>query len=330
MVTNEQFPYIHKLMVQIFGDQIDQGYIYMKVLYEHPTQILPVLCLVSQERQTGKTTFLNFLHILFGQNYVLISPSDLASSFNHIYALKNIIAIDETVIEKKEVVEKIKAIATQRTMVINQKFVSQYSVPFYGKIVIATNMVKDFMRIDPDEIRFWVRKIPTIDKKVTDIETKMISEIPYFLRYLIDLPAIDFSRSRMVFTADELQNEYLEDVKKESYSGLRKGLELLIAAVFENDEFLITFEASLQDIKDQFFKFDNQFSRAYIRKVLRDEMKYENQGLKKYHPFKPNGHGDQKVGRPYLFKRCDFVSGNDTVENEQEFTQLQAGRLVPF
>ena len=36
----------------------------MKILYEHPTQILPILSLVSNERGTGKTTFLNWQSIL--------------------------------------------------------------------------------------------------------------------------------------------------------------------------------------------------------------------------------------------------------------------------
>src|SRR5687768_9269143 len=45
----------------VFGEQLELGLDYLKVLLMYPTQMLPVLCLVSKERNTGKTTFLNFL-----------------------------------------------------------------------------------------------------------------------------------------------------------------------------------------------------------------------------------------------------------------------------
>ena len=38
--------------------------------------------------------------------------------------------------EKQTAVEKLKSIATQKVMTVNNKFVSQYTVPFYGKIIL--------------------------------------------------------------------------------------------------------------------------------------------------------------------------------------------------
>ena len=73
---------------------------YMKVLYENPKQILPILVLVSEERETGKTTFLNWIQMLFGENSILISSNNITSDFNSSYATKNIILIDEALIEK--------------------------------------------------------------------------------------------------------------------------------------------------------------------------------------------------------------------------------------
>lgn len=45
----------------VFAEQLELAYDYFKILLELPTQILPILCLVSQERNTGKTTFLHFV-----------------------------------------------------------------------------------------------------------------------------------------------------------------------------------------------------------------------------------------------------------------------------
>jgi hypothetical protein len=94
---------------------------------------MPILVMVSKERQTGKTTFLNWLNMVFGDNMANISPDDLINGFNSTYASSNIIAVEETLIEKAITVEKIKALATQKFISVNQKFITQYRMPFFGK-----------------------------------------------------------------------------------------------------------------------------------------------------------------------------------------------------
>ena len=42
----------------IFGSHYELGLDYLQLLFVRPTQILPILCLVSRERSTGKSTFL--------------------------------------------------------------------------------------------------------------------------------------------------------------------------------------------------------------------------------------------------------------------------------
>ena len=62
------FPNIKKLVSHIFGEQYELGMDYLQLLYLRPVQKLPILLLVSEERNTGKTTFLNFLKALFQDN----------------------------------------------------------------------------------------------------------------------------------------------------------------------------------------------------------------------------------------------------------------------
>lgn len=313
-VSVDDFPNIHKLINHIFGDQVELGYKYMKVVFEHPKQMLPILVLTSEERQTGKTTFLNLIDMIFSSNYVNIRPEDITGSFNAIYANANIIGIDETVIEKQTAVEKLKSIATQKTMTVNSKFVSQYTVPFYGKIIICTNREKDFMRIDNAEIRFWVRKVGTIDELITNIEELMLIEIPSLLRYLLDLPKIDFSKSRMVMTDKEIETASLSIIKSESRSGLHKELEIIINEWFCNSTTDDEFRATATDLKKEFFEYDNQKSFNYIHKVLDQEMKIPlEEKVIRYNHFKSS---DSKVGRPFTFKRSDFVNENIEIVNE--------------
>lgn len=63
-----EFPHIKSFLAHIFSEQTEMGYDYLQLLYTRPTQMLPILLLVSNERNTGKTTFLRLLKMIFGKN----------------------------------------------------------------------------------------------------------------------------------------------------------------------------------------------------------------------------------------------------------------------
>lgn len=323
-VTDKDIPVTLTLMRHVFGDQLNMGLIYMKLLYEHPKQILPILTLESKERETGKTTFLNWLQMMFGENSVMISPDELAASFNSMYANKNIIMIDETVVEKTSTLEKLKSITTAKSITVRTKFVQEYSVPFFGKVILCTNKVKDFMRIDDEEIRFWVRKVSVIKERNTKIEDQLFDEIPKFLKYLEQLPEIDFSRSRMVFTKDDIYTQELKAVKDESKSTVSKELEILIEDFFNNSQ-CDYFCATAKDIKERWFINDRDKSISYIHKVLIDEMKIEHHNKSdRYTPFENYDRWPIKInGRFFIFYRTQ-----EKPEIEQE-TIITTGN-VPF
>lgn len=316
-VTPSEIPVSMGLMNHIFGEQIDMGLVFLKVLYLHPQRALPILCLVSSERQTGKTTFLNWMQMIFGDNYVQINPEDITSSFNSAYATKNIVALDETVIDKSHAVEKIKSLATTKSISVNQKFVANYSIPFFGKIIICTNKEKDFMRIDEEEIRFWVRKVKSIEKINTKIENQLKNEIPKFLKFVADGPEIDFSRSRMVFTPQEIQNDSLKIVQKESWSWLKKEIYILINEFFNTNSGLKTFQCTAVDMKNEWFLKQNNVTMGYIFKVLSDEMGLKTSKMCRYTPF----NGDpaaRKSGKPFTFNVSDFeIDVEQLVEIEE-------------
>lgn len=318
-VSINDIPTSLHLIRHIFGEQFNLGLQYIKLLYEYPMQILPILALASIERETGKTTFLNWIQMLFGENAIIINPHDLLSSFNDSYSTKNIIMIDETVIDKASVIEKIKSIATAKTMSVSQKYVSSYSVPFFGKLILCTNKEKDFMRIDEEEIRFWVRKVCKVNgEKNINIEVDLFNEIPKFLKFLTLLPCPDFSRSRMVFTNEEINTDSLQIIKDESKSGVRKELEILISDFFDNTD-KDSFEATLIDIKNKWFLHNNQVSCHYIKTILNDQMKIMPQKMKKYYPFSEID-VISKTGTPYLFLR----------ENSKLIEVQQIEEEIPF
>lgn len=297
------------LLKHIFGDKFNIGIKYMKILYEHPKQILPILVLVSEERETGKTTFLNWIQMVFGQNSILINPSDLLSNFNSSYSTKNIILIDEAFVEKGIGVEKLKSIATAKQLSVNAKHIQPYSVDFYGKVIMCSNKELDFMRIDNAEIRFFIRKIKSINgTRNTNIEADLFNEIPRFLKYLTQLPQIDFTKSRMVFTKEDIGTPELENVKKNSRVALVKDIEIRIRDLFLEKTNTDAIYATAGNIHDKWFKSNSHYGVAYIRKILNEEFKLPEPVQKWYFPL---GEGTKIKNRPYKFDRINFLTSQE-------------------
>lgn len=314
------------LLEHIFGDQYELGLRYLQVLYLHPEKMLPILVIVSKQRSTGKTTFINWLNVIFGDNMAMIEPDNLTSSFNGAYANSNVIAIEETLIEKQVAVERLKALSTGKFVTVNQKYVNPYKVPFYGKVILTSNNEDKFARVDQEEIRFFIRKIGYPKFKNYDIETDLIKEIPAFLHHLKTRPPVDFNKARTAFTAEELQNESLEKVKKQSMSSVYKEMQMLFTEFFQNEgESMEFIDVSPIDIKRRWFDRDSKIQSNYIKTVLREEFNKDNTETKKYSPFNcyvpysfPSEGTDVKSGRPYRFFRSEFIDDDGAVNEESE------------
>lgn len=295
------------LMEHIFGEQANLGYRYLQCLYLHPTKMLPILVLVSRERQTGKTTFLNWLNMIFGDNCVMINPSDLTSDFNSSYATANIIEIEETLIEKSITVEKLKALATGKFVSVNEKFISNYKLPFFGKIILASNNEDKFAKVDEEEIRFFVRKVGKPKFKNHDVENDLGKEIPAFLKYLSSLPAVDFTVGRVPFSVDELKNDTLTAVKKESKTGLYKDMFERFTDLFSNgcrnDSSIFVVPV---DIKERWYKNSHNIDIHYIRTVLKNEFNLKPGAAIRYVPFNDGSTYSSKVGTAYEIKKSAF------------------------
>ena len=73
------------------------------------------MLLVSNERNTDKTTFLNFLKLIFGDNVTFNTNEDLRSQFNADWTGKLLICVDEVLLNSTEDSERIKNFSTARS-----------------------------------------------------------------------------------------------------------------------------------------------------------------------------------------------------------------------
>ena len=209
-----EFPHIRAFLAHIFGPQIELGYDYLQLLLTRPTQMLPILLLVSGERNTGKTTFLRLLKMIFGKNATFNTNEDFRSQFNLDWANKLLVMVDELLLNKIEDTEKIKNLSTAGDYKVEAKGKDRREIEFFAKFVLCSNNEKNPIIIPQEEIRFWVLKINPISRDDIRLKDKMRAEIPAFLYFLLHRKLSTEQQSRMWFAPALLETPALLKIKK--------------------------------------------------------------------------------------------------------------------
>ncbi|MFN4762709.1 primase-helicase family protein [Gillisia sp. Q332] len=234
--TEGSIPNTLNFMNHIFGDQIEIGLDYLSIIWKKPTQILPILCLVSNDRNTGKTTFLNWLNMIFQDNMTMNTNEDFRSRFNADWSEKLIIGVDEVLLDRKEDSERIKNLSTTKTNKLESKGKDKLPHEFFGKIILCSNNEDSFILLDDKEIRYWVRKISTLNIVDPDLEIKLKKEIPYFVAYLNSRKIKSPNETRMWFSKEQIHTLALDNLIKGTKANLEKELLSIIDDKIEDFE----------------------------------------------------------------------------------------------
>jgi len=264
-----EFSHIITFLEHIFEEHIELGYDYLQILYTQPTQMLPIMLLVSNERGTGKTTFLRFLKMLFGKNATFNTNDDFKSQFNADWANRLLVLVDELLLDKMEDTEKIKNLATAGDYKIEAKGKDRREIEFFAKFVLCSNNEKNPIIIPKEEIRFWVRKISTIEKDNISLREQMAKEIPHFLHFLLNRKLSTRNESRMWFNPVLLQTKALTKIKKYNTNKTEIEIAVYCSDVMERlnqNKILCCPKDFLDVIKDTGLKTDI----TQIRNILKD------------------------------------------------------------
>jgi len=206
------FHSIRSLVEHIFGEQYELGLDYLQLLYLQPIQKLPILLLVSEERNTGKSTFLNFLKALFQNNVTFNTNEDFRSQFNSDWAGKLLIVVDEVLLSRREDSERLKNLSTTLSYKVEAKGKDRDEIAFFAKFVLCSNNEYLPVIIDAGETRYWVRKIDCLQSDDTDFLQKLKAEIPAFLYHLQHRQLSTEKESRMWFAPSLLHTEALRKI----------------------------------------------------------------------------------------------------------------------
>ena len=286
--TEEDCPTIISYMKHLFGQSTigfqhpvtkekseyvyyELGLDYIQLLYQRPTEKLPILCLVSKENNTGKSTFGNLLRMIFAGNVAIVGNADLAGDFNAHWVSKLVVACDETKIDKQAVVEKVKNLSTARKITMNAKGKDHVELDCFIKFIFITNNEENFIYATEEDIRYWVIKVPVLKQENPNILETMEEEIPAFLSFLNSRKLKSEKLGRMWFHPSLLRTEALKKVIAYSKPTMEK--ELL---QFIKDMFL---DFGVEEIKmsaDELLRvFGKRYEKNYLIRTLKDHLKVD-------------------------------------------------------
>ena len=228
------FPCIRSLVEHIFGEQYELGMDYLQLLYLQPVQKLPILLLVSEERNTGKSTFLNFLKAIFKDNVTFNTNEDFRSQFNSDWAGKLLIMVDEVLLNRREDSERLKNLSTTLSYKVEAKGKDRNEIAFFAKFVLCSNNEYLPVIIDSGETRYWVRKIDRLQSDDTDFLQKLKAEIPAFLYHLQHRKLSTEKKSRMWFAPSLLHTEALQRIIRSNRNRLEVEIHELILDIMES------------------------------------------------------------------------------------------------
>ena len=203
---------IDNLLRHIFEEHYEYGLDYIQLLYQMPLQKLPILILVSEQRNTGKTTFLNLLKAIFQDNATFNTNEDFRSKFNSDWAGKLLIMVDEVLLSRREDSERLKNLSTATSYKMESKGKDRNEIAFFGKFVLCSNNEHFPIVIDREEVRYWVRKVNPLETDDPFYVKKLVAQIPAFLHFLMQRELSVQCENRMWFSPERLRTAALNRI----------------------------------------------------------------------------------------------------------------------
>ncbi|MDX2248245.1 MAG: DUF5906 domain-containing protein [Bacteroidia bacterium] len=331
-----------KFIKHIFGKQYEYGLDYLQILYTKPAERLPILCPISKERKTGKSTLLNWLKAIYPLQMGIYQNHDLDSEFNDDWVGKLIIAIDETSLSlDPEATEKFKFWNFAHSIFTAAKGVDRQETPFFSKFILTSNKEKNFLPIEEAEDRFWVIKVPAFSgKEDTELLDKLIEEIPAFLHYLLNREMKTEKKTRMWFTKEQIYTDALQAVVEKSRGSVEKEIREIIRDALQ--DFLYEIKREFEETCVRFTREDlitklrelgTRTTKTDISDILRDTWKLDNPENKRYRVYSWRSLGEKdefyyetQRGRYYTFEAAQFLTQE---EIDQVLNPLEPTSDIP-
>lgn len=307
-------PAILSVIRHIFGEQYELGLDYVQLLYLQPIEKLPILLLVSNERNTGKSTFLNLLKAIFGKNMTFNTNEDFRSQFNADWANKLLIGIEEVLFDRQQDSERIKNLSTAFQFKSEAKGKDRIETGFFGKFILCSNNELNPVMIQPGETRYWVRKIPILENGDPFINGKLEREIPAFLYFLSNRELSTQKKSRMWFDHSLIHTEDLQRIIDYNRNYLEVEIrELLIEIMDMFNTGSVSF--CINDLRALLSSQGTDADATRLRRIIKDQWKIHPVGstltytkyFPVYNPLNTKKYGEERITGRYFTVTREFL-----------------------
>lgn len=299
----------------------------MKLTYLQPKRKKHPLVLVSTERGTGKSSFLDLNRAIYGHNCRILGQSQLESRFNASISGKVVIGYDESEIgNDPKVINKLKHLATDKYAEIEYKGIDSKEEEFFAWFILCTNNEFDFMKIDEEETRFVVIKVEKLEKPDIRLKYEMLKEIPHFLQFLIERPYYYPDADRLYHSFDVCDTIARQRIMERTRNPLERELELFIEERFLSlgntiidEEKKLYYTLSL--LFEQLSKSLKNLKRTDLSDLLKGKYNMTTEPNHKYTSYVPtvdleDGHtyyrlDKSKASTPFCFDAKRWLSESD-------------------
>jgi hypothetical protein len=120
---------------------------------------------------------------------------------------------------------------------MNTKFMARQEISFFAKFIITSNNEDTFIKIDDDEARFWVNKVPVInpDKRDPLLLDKLKAEIPAIIHYLRNEHVMKYQlKDRLYFAKEVTDTEALRKLKTQSVTWGTRDIRTFVTNQFKD------------------------------------------------------------------------------------------------
>ena len=243
------------------------------LMYRHPRQRVPATVLVSKEFETGKSTLLWLNLAMWESNAVVIGGEAFTSNFNVHWVDKKYVGVDEALVNKREDGEKLKTTITAPVIQRRGMYRDSESGSNFTTFDLTSNNEHGFLSIGQDEYRYFVNKVPVLQRKDPMLLKKMIAEIPALFYELRNRDIIHPNMSRLWFADSVLDTQARRVVADNSRRLVEKDLREWITEQFYNYRWPELY-FNITQIRELLNR-DNatRYGQFQLAQVLRDDWK---------------------------------------------------------
>lgn len=172
----------------------------------------------------------------------------------------------------KRASERIKNLSTAISYKTEAKGLDKVETEFYGKFILCSNNEENFIAVEEEEIRYWVRKVPSINDNLEDPDliSKLKSELPGFMYFINNRNIESPKKSRMWFSKNQIYTEALSKLLLGNKSNVYKEIQEILTEDFIKFE-VEELKYSLGDLIEKLNANNTRVSSQYVSKILKKD-----------------------------------------------------------